>query len=148
MDILQNIDCNNIPDHHQCGEKRPCKVVRVVDGDTIKVVGLYNDQPILYTVRIRMVDSPETKTKNLLEKEAGLKVKDYVTKLLENKVLYFRIEKQDKWGGRVVGDIFLSGKKNSLSRHLRQNGLVKTYTGNKKEEWTDKQLKEIIANIP
>jgi endonuclease YncB( thermonuclease family) len=43
------------------------------------------------------------------------------------------IEKHDKYGGRVLGDVIIDGKK--LSELLIANGHARPYFGEKKESW-------------
>ena len=78
----------------------PARVVRVLDGDTIEV-------EVKRTIRIRLLDcwAPETRTRDLDEKEQGMKSKHALVRLLAFSDGAFRdvkvevpIEKQDKFG--------------------------------------------------
>jgi endonuclease YncB( thermonuclease family) len=55
-----------------------CKVVRVIDGDTVDVA-------ITRTVRVRLLDcwAPETRTKDAKEKVKGIESKKYLNNLLK-----------------------------------------------------------------
>lgn len=121
------------------------KVIDVYDGDTCKVIYRYGTKPIKISIRIQGIDTPEIKTPNKYEKEAAIKIRDLVRKKILGKILYIKLIKWDKYGGRVVGDVFLSGKKNNLSNFLLSKNLAKPYTGNKKDTWTDYECKKIIS---
>jgi len=55
-----------------------CKVVRVIDGDTV-------DVEITRTIRVRLLDcwAPETRTKDPIEKIKGYESKKYLNNLLK-----------------------------------------------------------------
>ena len=86
-----------------------CKVVKVVDGDTVDVdidlgFGLW-----LKKQRIRLygIDTPESRTRDKVEKRFGLKAKDYLTKRLEEgAILKTRLDKRGKFG-RILGEFIL-----------------------------------------
>lgn len=61
-----------------------CKIVRVVDGDTVDVdldlgfgIWIRNER-----VRIHGIDTPESRTRDKVEKQFGLLAKDFVKKML------------------------------------------------------------------
>jgi endonuclease YncB( thermonuclease family) len=47
----------------------------------------------------------------------------------------FTMTAHDKYGGRVLGDVFLDGKR--LSEMLIANGFARRYHGEKKSSWCD-----------
>ena len=57
-----------------------CKVIRVIDGDTV-------DVEITRTLRIRLLDcwAPETRSKDVAEKAKGIESKKYLNALLTQK---------------------------------------------------------------
>ena len=58
-------------------EYRVKKLIKVVDGDTIDVeIDLGFDISITQRVRLAGIDTPESRTRDLAEKELGLEVKD------------------------------------------------------------------------
>ena len=114
------------------------KVEKVLDGDTIKFqVGFLPSEikPFL-SVRINGVDTPEKKPRNKCDKEDELAqkaskfTKDAVAAAKSIKV---SIDGWDKYGGRILGDVYLDGK--SLSTMLIQSGNAREYHGEAKGSW-------------
>jgi len=126
------------------------KVIKVCDGDTLSVIfELRNGVYMNTKIRILGVDTPETHSDNELEKLAGECVTKYVKKLVEGKILKITIKNHDKYGGRFVGDVYLSNaskpRRSSLvSFNLIKNKYGREYNGEKKEAWTEEELQYII----
>ena len=85
------------------------KVARVVDGDTIDFMidlgfGIY------HKVRVRLygVNTPETRTRDELEKAAGLAAKDYVYDWLSGREEVYVKTIKDEGGkyGRILGFVY------------------------------------------
>ena len=121
-------------------------VTKVYDGDTITVdidAG-FNIWTKDVSIRLHHIDSPEVKSKNKLESEAGKKVRDILSKLLLDKEIIIKTskDKDDKYG-RLLGEISLLGLE--VNQYLIDQGLVKKYNREKKTVWTDEVLNKIIA---
>lgn len=145
--ILQNInngDVNSVPYKNTMILG---KITSVYDGDTCTCVFLYGNAPMKINIRIHGIDAPEIKSKNELEKKAGICVRELVKSYIENKVCYVKFLKHDKYGGRIVGDVFFGNGNISLSKYLLDNNYVKSYDGGKKHPWTNAELSNIINNI-
>ena len=109
-----------------------CRINRVVDGDTIDVdidlgfgVWLYNER-----VRILGIDAPETRTRDLEEKEQGLKSKEYVQSLLPFGSEQILLSKDFKGKfGRILGDfvVYQGNTKWDLSRLMIHEGYASPY---------------------
>lgn len=129
--------------------KKPirAKIIEVYDGDTCKVVYRFGRKYFKISIRIGGIDTPEIRGGSQNETKAAEQIRDHVRELILGKIKYIYIEKWDKYGGRVVGDVFLNGKNKPLSGYLLQRGLAKKYDGSKKEEWTDAQCKNILKKI-
>jgi micrococcal nuclease len=116
------------------------KVVKVVDGDTIDVeIDLGFDIRIDQRCRLYGVDTPETRTRNKKEKEAGLKSKQFVKDQLSSKDILIRSEEYGKFG-RPLAIIFYendAGVMVNLNKTLISNKLAKEYFGGKKEGWPE-----------
>tara|TARA_E500000318_G_scaffold4934_3_gene5090 strand:- start:16559 stop:17026 length:468 start_codon:yes stop_codon:yes gene_type:complete len=105
-----------------------CKIVRVVDGDTVDVdidlgFGLW-----IHNERIRLygIDTPESRTRDLVEKKYGLFAKEFVQSHLPvGSIATLRTQK-DKAGkfGRVLGEFMLRESTSDLT------GLIKIETLN------------------
>ena len=111
------------------------KIIRVVDGDSIIVDIDLGFNVMLYkqSVRLYGVDTPETRTKNPLEKKCGLLAKEYVQSLLKANQIYTIKTHLDKKGkfGRILADFRINIV--FLSELLITKGYAVKYTGQSKE---------------
>ena len=111
---------------------------RVIDGDTIAILKNKPDLSSLpISIRILDIDTPEIKGKCEAEKAKAKEAKLFVQKLIndpKNKITY-KIAGWDKYGGRVLGDVFVNGK--SLSELMIAKGLAREYHGEAKSSWCD-----------
>jgi micrococcal nuclease len=116
------------------------KVVKVADGDTVQFEAPFMEQylglkPVL-SLRVLGVDTPEKGGRAQCPQEdvkaqaASAFTKDAVAKA---KTIQFEIKDHDKFGGRVLGDVFLDGQR--LSELLIKNGHARAYFGEKKQSW-------------
>ena len=129
-----------------------CKVVKVYDGDTNTIVFYYKNAPIKVNLRMFGYDTPEIKlcksNENAeLHKEAGLHVRNIVTKKLLGKIFWIKFYKEEKYG-RCLGELYENGEKLdenlSINKWVIANGYGKEYTGGKKEKFTKEELELII----
>ena len=119
------------------------KVVRVIDGDTVDVdidlgFGIWQKNE---RVRIMGIDTPESRTRNKIEKKFGLAAKAKLKSLLgPNPVLQTTISKkgEDMKGkfGRVLGDFLVEGKQ--VTEIMCKTGHAVPYFGGAKAD-TEKQ---------
>lgn len=116
----------------------PAKVIRVLDGDTIEV-------EVRKTMRIRILDcwAPETRTRNLEQKEYGLIAKKELEKLLEETTVRVEVPigSDNKFGdsmsmGRVLGHVH-KGEVN-IAKEMVDRGLASP----EKMNWND--LKSVL----
>jgi micrococcal nuclease len=117
-------------------EYRVKKVTGVVDGDTIDVE-LDLGFNISYSQRVRLagIDTPESRTKDKMEKALGLEVKQKLKDTLANaKVIVIRTELPDSSEkyGRILGWIFLDGAEQSVNEALVADGYAWGYLGDTK----------------
>ena len=114
-----------------------CKIVRVVDGDTVDVdidlgFGIWRHKE---RIRLHGIDTPESRTRDKEEKVKGLAAKAYVKDLLENSddgkfsIISHGVGKY----GRVLGEIFVKGHEKSVNELLKENGHAYEYHGEKKK---------------
>ena len=117
-----------------------CKILKVVDGDTVDVdidlgfgVWLHKER-----VRIMGIDTPESRTSDKVEKVFGLAAKERLISLLgENAILDTQVSKkgEDMKGkfGRILGNFrTLAGE--HCADILIEEGHAVGYTGGSKEE--------------
>lgn len=123
----------------------PVNEFRIIDGDTVEVImDLGFDLTKKTSVRIVGVNAPE-KTGN--EKVAGLAVTAEVSTWLTGYTIYCKYEKEDKYGGRIDGDIIRSDGQR-LSKYLIDNGYAKIYDGTTSvPRFTDDEINVIIKKI-
>ena len=118
------------------------RIEEIYDGDTVKIIILFGDIPIKLALRILGIDTPEIKQgdSRLPEEHlAGVKVRDYIRTLFPNNIAKIRICDWDKYGGRVLGDLFLPTGEN-VSEILMNGGWARKYQGEKKKAWTLEEL--------
>ena len=113
-----------------------CKVRRVVDGDTVDIdidlgfgVWLHKER-----VRIYGIDTPESRTRDKVEKRFGLLAKEFVKQFVKGSSVILRTQKYDAKGkfGRILGDIIVDNK--SLSDTMIQEHHAVIYHGQSKED--------------
>ena len=86
-----------------------CKIRKVVDGDTVDIdidLGFnvwLNDE----RVRVMGIDTPESRTRDKVEKIFGLAAKERVKKFVETDDIVLVTQKYDAKGkfGRILGDL-------------------------------------------
>lgn len=83
------------------------EVLKIVDGDTVDIlIDVGFDMLRKERVRLNRIDTPESSSKDITEKQLGLEAKEYLTNWLKkNKKLRIKTIKDDKYG-RILGDIF------------------------------------------
>ena len=119
-------------------EERVCqgKVVDVYDGDTVKIVFPLTDKEperlYRWNCRLINVDTPEIRTRNLKEKEMGLKVRDLLRDKILNKVVTLNCGELDKYG-RLLVDINYESE--NINHWLITNGYAYEYNGGRKKSW-------------
>ena len=113
------------------------KIVKVYDGDTCTCeIDLgFN---ITRKVKIRLVgiNTPEIRTKDLEEKKAGYKSRDWLAERILNKKVLLHTAKQGKFG-RWLGTIWTLKQEspnfeNSYNKEMISEGLAKEYWGGKR----------------
>ena len=118
-----------------------CKILKVVDGDTVDVDIDLGFGVWLKKERVRMmgIDTPESRTRDKVEKLFGLSAKQYVKDNMPTnsmQILKTEIDRSggDKKGkfGRILGDFILDDKK--LTDMMIEDGHAVAYFGGSKEE--------------
>ena len=117
-------------------------VVRVVDGDTVKVDAGADLPPELasLSVRLRGVDTPEKGrlAKCDAERRAAAAATAFAEAAIGRaRVIVVRDPAWGKWGGRVIADLVLDGA--SLSAALLEAGHGRAYRGGKRRSWCTKE---------
>ena len=119
-----------------------CTIRRVVDGDTVDVdIDLGFDMWI-HNERVRLfgIDTPESRTRDLEEKKAGLFAKDVVLHYLpegSKQVLRTHKDKVGKYG-RVLGEFViydsLADRQTTINQFMVDHKIGVEYSGKSKDE--------------
>lgn len=123
------------------------RVVDVYDGDTCTVVFLFGNDYMKIKLRIKGIDTPEKRGSSKLEKEAANIVKMEVRGLVLNKICLAKFTNWGKYGGRIIGDLYIPGKEServTLATYLLDKEYAKSYDGGKKGKWTPEELLKIV----
>jgi len=112
-----------------------CKIIRVVDGDTVDVDIDLGFNHWIHGERIRLfgVDCPECRSRNKEEKAAGLAAKNFVKGLLHDGGTYTLTTREKGKFGRYLGVIMLSDN-TSVNAALVSEHLAVPYSGQNKKE--------------
>jgi micrococcal nuclease len=112
------------------------EVKNVVDGDTIDVV-IDLGFDILFASRVRLagIDTPESRTKDKVEKALGLESKDYLKKHIKDaKSVVIKTEKMNSSEkfGRILGWLYVNGDTESVNDKMINDGYAWGYMGETK----------------
>ena len=118
-----------------------CKILRIVDGDTVDIDIDLGFGMWMHKERVRMmgIDTPESRTRDLKEKAFGLASKERLKELLpigSIQILKTEIDKsgEDAKGkfGRILGDFLIEGER--ASEILINEGHAVAYHGQSKDD--------------
>ena len=119
-----------------------CKIVRVVDGDTVDVDIDLGFGVWMHKERIRLhgIDTPESRTRDLEEKKYGLLAKEQIRFFLPEGSMQTLVTVRDKAGkfGRILGKVKIFDSKNdcetTINDWMIQEHHAAPYFGQSKEE--------------
>ena len=129
-----------------------CKVLRVVDGDTVDVdidlgFGIWMHRE---RVRVMGIDTPESRTRDKVEKKFGLAAKSHVKDMLplgSTQILKTEVDKsgEDKKGkfGRILGDFLIEegDTVKRLTEIMIEDGHAVAYHGQSKDDVHEAHMK-------
>ena len=119
-----------------------CKLVRVVDGDTVDIDIDLGFGVWLRKQRIRMygIDTPESRTSDDVEKIYGLAAKEFLVKWTNSGDLSLKTFKDGKGKyGRILGELWYGGEHN-INQLLIDNHHAVKYHGQSKEEIAEEHI--------
>jgi micrococcal nuclease len=116
------------------------EITRVIDGDTVEIAVDFLPSPLppKLSIRVMGIDTPEKAPRAQCDAEAALAkkatafTKNAVANATEVEVV---ILKWDKYGGRVLGEVYLDHQ--SLAESLVSAGLARHYKGDAKQSWCE-----------
>ena len=119
------------------------KVTKVIDGDTIDVI-IDLGFDIMYKSRVRLfgIDTPESRTRDLVEKKYGLMSKDFLKDKLKNaEKIVIKTHKGEETGkfGRILGEIFCDNV--NINQQMCDVGHAVAYYGQSKDDIQEEHLK-------
>ena len=126
-----------------------CKILKVVDGDTVDVDIDLGFGVVLSDERVRImgIDTPESRTSDKVEKVFGLAAKDALKAMLgKTSILKTQINRdgEDMKGkfGRILGDFIIDkdGEECSVVDALMEDGHAVDYYGGSKEELYERHM--------
>jgi micrococcal nuclease len=121
------------------------KVLNVVDGDTFDcMIDLGFSVHMSARVRLYGINTPESRTKDLKEKEMGLKAKEFTKDwLTRHQTVYIRtvVDKNEKYG-RVLAEVYSSPNTTDpttarLNTDIIQAGYAREYFGVGDKTWAE-----------
>ena len=109
-------------------------LVKIVDGDTVDVlIDLGFNTTKKERVRLLGIDTPESATKDLVEKKLGIEAKEYITQwFTKNTPFRLQTTKDDKYG-RILG-VFTGLDEKTLNSRLVDEGYAWAYDGGTKKK--------------
>lgn len=116
-------------------EYRLIGVPKVIDGDTVDATldlgfGVFTKQRL----RLEGIDTPESRTSNLIEKKYGLEAKTFLEKWMETtKCIRAKTSKDDKYG-RMLAKFYSDESTVSVNEILISEGYAWSYNGNGKQK--------------
>ena len=124
-----------------------CKVVHIVDGDTVDVdidlgFGVWMKKQ---RIRLYGIDTPESRTRDLEEKKYGLDAKKFITGMLDDEAGITLKTYKDKEGkfGRILGELWriTNYADQSINEYMIEKHHAVRYYGQSKEDIEEQQLK-------
>ena len=107
--------------------KYKAKLIRVIDGDTVDaLIDLGFSVWVKKRIRLYGINTPETRTRDLNEKQAGIAAKKRLQELIDNSGGTFQIQSHGigKYG-RCLGTLFINDT--NINVLLLEEGLAEKY---------------------
>ena len=116
-----------------------CKLIKVIDGDTIDIDIDLGFGVWLRNQRIRMygIDTPESRTRDLEEKKYGLAAKAFLTEMLDDSQLTLKTYKDERGKfGRILGEIWRTTNfaDQSINDYMIEKHHAVAYFGQSKDD--------------
>ena len=125
-----------------------CKVVKVIDGDTVDVDIDLGFGVWMHKERVRLfgIDTPESRTRDLEEKKYGLAAKKFLTNMLDDDGGIILKTHKDKTGkfGRILGELWRTTNyaDQSINNYMIDKHHAVMYLGQSKEDIQEQHIKK------
>ena len=124
-----------------------CKVVKIIDGDTVDVdidlgFGVWQHKQ---RIRLYGIDTPESRTRDKVEKQYGLKAKEFLTGMLDDDggiLLKTRKDGKGKFG-RILGELWRTTNyaDKSINEYMIEKHHAVRYHGQSKQSIEEEHIK-------
>lgn len=118
------------------------RIIKVYDGDTCTALVTVGTEIIKIRLRLAGIDTPELKDepghkRSRKERELAEAAQRRLAELVLEKIILIEIKSWDKYGGRVVADLYINvdSKEENVSNILLNEGYAHVYNGGKKPAW-------------
>ena len=119
-----------------------CKVVKIIDGDTVDVDIDLGFGVWLHKERVRLfgIDTPESRTRDLEEKKYGLLAKDYLRRAANAAGgLNLKSHERGKFG-RILGSLYNDESGKSINEKMVEHHHAVPYHGQSKDDIAKQHL--------
>lgn len=111
------------------------EVLQVLDGDSLRVrAQIWLGQDIVTIVRVEGLDTAELRGKCARERDLAYAAKDRLRALVKNTGIELRNIRADKYGGRVIADVYTTDRI-AIAQNLIAENLGRPYAGGKRQSW-------------
>lgn len=161
---MENYNDSNTPSFSFNGLNCISRIIDITDGDTVKAIINFKDNYYKIVIRLFNIDTCETRSKNIENKNLGLEAKKRVYNIITNKhiddndnnnikkiiknelnsncyYIYIKCYDFDKYG-RVLADIYKNENDLSISNILINEKLAYIYSG--KTKLTEEEQLELL----
>ena len=109
---------------------------KIIDGDTFDCI-LDLGFDVLLEARVRMagIDTPESRTRDLIEKQFGLASKEYLIECIdsaEDVIVKTELDNEKGKFGRILGTVYLDGV--NVNEKMIEDGYAVGYHGQSKDD--------------
>ena len=121
-----------------------CSPIKIVDGDTVDIL-IDVGCSIFYSSRVRLygIDTPESRTRDKIEKKFGLLAKEYLKAFFKEagKELIVKTHKDAKGKyGRILGELYKKDGSKSVNQIMIEEHYGVAYTGQNKRTVAQQHL--------
>ena len=97
---------DDVPKFSLAGHEYQAKCVAVYDGDTCRIVFVYNGVLIKWSLRLIGINTPEIKDKDPETVKKAIDSREFLKSLILNKIITVKINGFEKFG-RLLGTVYL-----------------------------------------